>query len=63
MPSLTLKNIPNELMDELREAAEQERRSITQQVLYMLEQATARRETAKRESEHELKPANGPETT
>lgn len=43
MPSLTLKNIPDELMDELREVAEQERRSITQQVLYMLEQALTER--------------------
>lgn len=43
MPSLTLKNIPDELMDELREVAEQERRSITQQVLYMLVQALAAR--------------------
>lgn len=33
------KNIPDELLDRLREVAERERRSITQQVLYMLEQA------------------------
>lgn len=46
MPSLTLKNIPDELMDELREVAEQERRSITQQMLYMLEQALDARGSA-----------------
>lgn len=63
MPSLTLKNIPDELMDELREVAEQERRSITQQVLYMLEQVIARREAAKQGAEHELKPASGSEET
>jgi len=63
VPSLTLKNIPDELLDELREVAEQERRSITQQVLYMLEQAIAQREAAKQEAEHELKPASGSEET
>lgn len=63
MPSLTLKNIPDELMDELREVAEQERRSITQQVLYMLEQAIARREAAKQGAEQELRPASGSEET
>lgn len=51
MPSLTLKNIPDELMDELREVAEQEHRSITQQVLYMLEQAlTGRKAEQARET-------------
>lgn len=50
-------------MDELREVAEQERRSITQQVLYMLEQVIARREAAKQGAEHELKPASGSEET
>ena len=44
MPSLTLKNIPDDLMEQLREVAEQERRSITQQVFYMLEQSLARKE-------------------
>ena len=39
MPSLTLKNIPEELMDRLREVAERERRSITQQALYILEKS------------------------
>ena len=54
MPSLTLKNIPDELMDELREVAEQERRSITQQVLYMLEQALAARRSAPDETIEDL---------
>ena len=39
MASLTLKNISDDLMDQLRLVAERERRSITQQVLYMLEQS------------------------
>lgn len=41
LASLTLKNIPDELLEKLRVLAERERRSITQQVLYMLEQAVA----------------------
>lgn len=43
MPSLTLKSSPNDLMDQLREVADQDRRSIIQQVLYMLEQSLAAR--------------------
>lgn len=63
MPSLTLKNIPDELMVELREAAEEERRSITQQVLYMLEQAIARRAVAQREGRPATEPTSGAEET
>jgi plasmid stability protein len=39
MASLTLKNIPDELLERLRLVAEWERRSITQQVLYILERS------------------------
>lgn len=46
MASLTLKNIPDELLEKLRVLAERERRSITQQVLYMLEQSVALGEDA-----------------
>ena len=38
MASLTLKNIPAKLLDQIRAIAENERRSMTQQVIYMLEQ-------------------------
>lgn len=38
MAPLTIKNIPDELFERLREVAERARRSITQQVLYMLEE-------------------------
>lgn len=38
LASLTIKNIPDQLLHRLREVAERERRSITQQVLCMLEQ-------------------------
>lgn len=48
MASLTIKNIPDELLDRLREVAERERRSITQQVLYMLEEGIARHTAAHR---------------
>lgn len=63
MPSLTLTNITDELTDEFREVAWQERQNITRQVPHMLEQAIARRETAKRGAQHELKSAGGSEET
>lgn len=43
MASLTLKGIPEELLEELRADAERERRSLNQQAIYMLEQALLRR--------------------
>lgn len=43
MASLTLKNIPEELIERIKELAERERRSMTQQVLYMLEESIAKR--------------------
>jgi plasmid stability protein len=39
MAALTLKNIPEELLEKLRIRAEQDRRSLTQEILYILEQA------------------------
>ena len=36
MLSLTLKNIPGDLLGELREAAERDRRSLTQEIIYLL---------------------------
>lgn len=41
MASLTLKNIPDDVLGKVCVRVERERRSITQQVLYMLEQAVA----------------------
>ena len=43
MAALTLKNVPEELLERLREIARQERRSLNQQVVYMLETATGHR--------------------
>ena len=37
MPSITLKDIPVELLDRLRTSARSQRRSITQQALYLIE--------------------------
>jgi plasmid stability protein len=36
MPSLTLENVPNELLKALRVSAERDRRSLTQQVIHLL---------------------------
>ena len=45
MASLTIKGIPNELMDRLRKLAEKERRSLNQQVIVVLEQVLEERPT------------------
>ena len=58
MPRLTLMNIPDVLMDELREAAEHERGSNTLQVRHMVEQTISRREAVKQGAAHELKRAS-----
>lgn len=42
MPSLTLKNIPEPLLESLRKRAEADRRSLTQEVLCLLEIAVQR---------------------
>lgn len=39
MASLTLKNIPEPLLDRLRDRASSDRRSLNQEVLYLLEEA------------------------
>lgn len=39
MPSLTLKSIPETLLEQLRSLAEKERRSLNQQTILLLEQA------------------------
>jgi len=39
MPSITLKNIPPELIGRLKRRARQRRRSLTQEVLWLLEEA------------------------
>jgi plasmid stability protein len=39
MASLTLKNLPDDLLEALRKAAERDRRSLTQQIVHLLESA------------------------
>jgi plasmid stability protein len=39
MPSLTIKDIPEDVLEKLRERAERERRSLTKEALYLLEKA------------------------
>ncbi len=39
MATLTLKQVPDELLDRLRKAAARQRRSLNQQTIYILEQA------------------------
>lgn len=45
MASLTLKNLPDELLRTLRDAAERDRRSLTQEMVYLLEAALGLRES------------------
>jgi plasmid stability protein len=45
MASLTLKNLSDEFLQSLRDAAERDRRSLTQEMVYLLEAALGRRET------------------
>ncbi len=49
MPSLTLKNIPPPLLETLRQRADEDRRSLTQEVLYLLEQALREKQSPWRE--------------
>lgn len=39
MASLTLKNLPDELLHALRDAAENDRRSLTQEIIFLLDTA------------------------
>ena len=45
MPSLTVRDIPKGVMERLRQAAAEERRSINAQVVYWIEQSAKRRMT------------------
>ena len=48
MPSLTIRNIPEPLMDDLRRIAKQERRSVNAQAIHCLEDSAQRRRDLKR---------------
>lgn len=51
MASLTLKNLPEGLLERLRKLAVQQRRSVTQQALYLIEGGLANTEAATTEQE------------
>ncbi len=42
MASLTLKNLPDDLLRALRKAADKDRRSVTQEIIHLLESALGR---------------------
>jgi hypothetical protein len=46
MASLTLKNVPNGLLERLRKLAQQQRRSVTQQALFLIEGGLSKTEAA-----------------
>lgn len=46
MASLTLKNLPDELLRALRKAADRDRRSVTQEIIHLLESALGRGDRA-----------------
>ena len=54
MPSLTLKDLPQGLLERLRAAAEQDRRSLTQEALVLIEGGLAAREDAAQAADRQL---------
>jgi len=54
MASLTLKNIPDELLERLRAAAVRDRRSMVQEALVLLEGGLAALESAEERTERQL---------
>lgn len=54
MPSITLKDVPEELLIRLRAAAARERRSLNQEALVLIEGGLAARETAEERAHRQL---------
>lgn len=54
MPSITLKDVPDELLVRLRAAAARERRSLNQEALVLIEGGLAARETAEERAHRQL---------
>lgn len=54
MPSITLKDVPAELLTRLRTVAARERRSINQEALVLLEGGLAARETASERAQRQV---------
>ena len=60
MPSLTLKKIPDDVMERLRNLAEQERRSLNQQAILLLERALQEQRPSFREAHKAFVRKHGP---
>lgn len=54
MPSITLKDVPEELLIRLRAAAARERRSLNQEALVLIEGGLAARETAEERAQRQV---------
>jgi len=54
MASLTIKNLPDSMLRDLRKAAERDRRSLTQQIIYLLDVALRGRSRATTANESQL---------
>lgn len=55
MSSITLKDVPEELLSRLRSAAARERRSLNQEALVLIEGGLAARETAEERAHRQVK--------
>ena len=60
MASITIKGVPNDLMDRLRSLAAQERRSINQQTIRLLEEALAEKQSSFRSAYDSFRATHGP---
>ena len=60
MSALTLKGIPEEVMDRLRALADRERRSLNQQAILLLERALAEEPASFKEAYRGFREARGP---
>ena len=60
MPALTLKGIPDDIMERLRELADTERRSLNQQAILLLERALAEHPTSFETAYRQFRDQHGP---
>lgn len=59
MPALTLKGVPEDIMDRLRDLAEAERRSLNQQAILLLERALAEEPSSFRRAYRQFRTTHG----
>ena len=60
MPTLTLKQLPTELLERLRDDALRERRSLNQHAIHLLEEALGSRRPGFAEAYRDFLASNGP---